>query len=226
MTRFVYMFLLFMIYSCIGWILEVVGKLIENKRFINRGFLIGPYCPIYGFGVLIMISFLENYTHNVILLFVLSMFICMMLEYVTSYIMEKLFNARWWDYTRYKFNINGRICLETSIPFGLGGLLVMYVINPFLTNCLDNLSSEMVLIIGSILLVIFINDLVISFITILKIKNVDMSKFMDNTEEISKRVKEYLMENSVFTRRLINSFPDVNIKIKQIKDKLDELIIK
>ena len=110
-------FLLYLIYSIGGWLLEVSCKLVEKKKFINRGFLIGPYCPIYGTGAVIMTILLKKYIDDPITLFIMAMLTCSILEYITSYVMEKLFNARWWDYSTYRFNINGRICLETTIPF-------------------------------------------------------------------------------------------------------------
>ena len=90
-------FLLFIIYSMIGWAIEVLLQFIEKKRLINRGFLIGPYCPIYGFGAVVMTLILDKYQDNLIILFGMSMLICTVLEYLTSYIMVKLFRARWWD---------------------------------------------------------------------------------------------------------------------------------
>lgn len=95
-------FLLFIIYSMIGWTIEVLLQFIEKKRLINRGFLIGPYCPIYGFGAVVMTLILDKYQDNLIILFGMSMLICTVLEYLTSYIMEKLFKARWWDYSQKK----------------------------------------------------------------------------------------------------------------------------
>ena len=133
-------FLLFIIYSMLGWLIEVSAFLISDKKFINRGFLIGPYCPIYGVGAIVMILTLSNYTDSPLILFVMSIVIFSLLEYYTSYFMEKIFKARWWDYSKKKFNINGRICLETMIPFGLLGLLAMYVINPFLNNIIESFS--------------------------------------------------------------------------------------
>ena len=102
-----YYFLLFLIYAVLGWCCEVVVAFYNHKKFINRGFLIGPYCPIYGIGVLLIISLLEDFTDSWLALFVLAMVLCMVLEYITSYLMEKIFNARWWDYSSKKFNING-----------------------------------------------------------------------------------------------------------------------
>ena len=110
-------FILFMFYSIFGWVLEVLGKLIECKRFINRGFLIGPYCPIYGVGAILITALLGKYQDDIIALFIMAIVLCGTLEYLTSYVMEKVFHARWWDYSQRKFNINGRVCLYTIIPF-------------------------------------------------------------------------------------------------------------
>lgn len=110
-------FLYFIIYSFIGWLIEVVCKSIEYKRFVNRGFLIVPICPIYGYGVLFIILLIGKDTSDILGVFLKSVLICSVLEYFTSYFMEKLFKVRWWDYSKRKFNINGRICLETMIPF-------------------------------------------------------------------------------------------------------------
>ena len=87
------LFLLFMTYSFIGWLMEVICKLIETKKIINRGFLIGPYCPIYGWGCLLITMLLNKYVDDPLVLFVMAIIICSILEYVTSYLMEKLFKA-------------------------------------------------------------------------------------------------------------------------------------
>ena len=224
MEKYLYLFLLFLIYAIMGWIMEVILSLFTHKKFINRGFLIGPYCPIYGIGVLLIIWLLKRYTDNALVLFILAMFICMLLEYLTSFIMEKLFNTRWWDYSDMRFNINGRICLETAIPFGLGGMIIMYLVNPLFEGLLNMLSSKAIMIIGLSLLTIFLIDLGISLKVILRINSVDVSKYTDNTELINKKVKEYLMTHSLLTRRLIQSFPNAKLRIKKLKDKIKKSI--
>ena len=212
-----YIFLLFLMYSIVGWIIEVIDILIEQKKLVNRGFLIGPYCPIYGIGLLLIVHFLKKYTDSVLVLFVMSSFICIVLEYFTSFVMEKLFNARWWDYSDKKFNINGRVCIETTILFGLGGMLVMYILHPFLTSILDMFSKKVLIIIAIIFMVIFVSDLVISLITILKVKNIKLGKIKDNTDEVNKKVRDYLIKHSYLTRRLIMSFPRFRYVIQKIK---------
>ena len=115
-------FLLFISYSILGWLMEVTVKYFQFRRFINRGFLIGPYCPIYGWGAILITLLLKKYIDDPIALFALGMMLCAILEYFASYLLEKTFKARWWDYSNQKFNINGRICLKTMIVFGLLGI--------------------------------------------------------------------------------------------------------
>ena len=216
-----YWFIMFIIYSFIGWIIDICDIYFKYKKMVNRGFMIGPYCPIYGVGVLLIFFLLKNYTNNALVLFVLATVLCMTLEYLTSYVMEKWFNARWWDYSDRKFNLNGRICLETTIPFGLGAMIVMYVVNPFLTNLLNKIPHNITIIIGTILMIIFLVDWIVSFSVISKINDIDWSKFKDDTEEVNKRVLEYLKGTSPQMRRLIESFPNVKIKVKELKSKFD-----
>ena len=221
-----YYFILFLIYSMLGWLIEVIRTYTSQHKFVNRGFLIGPYCPIYGIGVLLIINFLQEYMDNFIVLFLLAMLLCMTLEYFTSYIMEVLFNARWWDYSNRKFNINGRICLETAIPFGLCGLVIMYLVNPLLVSILDMIPRMILIILGICLMVIFLVDFVLSFIVILKFKNIKLDKYKDDTEEMNKLIKEYLIKNSRWTKRLVNSFPNFKIKLETLKKIYDKYITK
>ena len=104
---------LFVIYSFLGWFYEsFICSKIFQKKFINRGFLLGPYCPIYGTGaVLCNIVFSTPQDSNVFVIFISCAVGACIIEYITSYIMEKLFNTRWWDYSKLPFNLNGRICL-------------------------------------------------------------------------------------------------------------------
>ena len=134
-------FLLFFFCSMLGWLMEVTCKLFQFHRFINRGFLIGPYCPIYGFGAVFVTLLLSGFSDHPIAVFLLAMLVCGTLEYVTSYVMEKLFHARWWDYSQRKFNLNGRVCANTLIPFGLLGLVMVYFLKPLVFGWFDALSE-------------------------------------------------------------------------------------
>lgn len=212
-------FMLFFIYAVLGWIIETTLVSIEKRKFVNRGFLIGPYCPIYGFGGLAITILLKNYTKDPIVLFLMAVIICGTLEYFTSYIMEKVFKARWWDYSTKKYNINGRICLETVVPFGILGCLVMYVLNPITFKYLNMISDFMLDIISAICFTIFITDNIISYNVISSftktVKTINVGKIKDNTEEITKKVREILIGKSFFNKRLMEAYPNLQAKIKE-----------
>ena len=212
-------FVLFLIYSFIGWLMEISFTLYKDKTLVNRGFLMGPYCPIYGCGCILIILLLKRYLNDFIALFIMSMVICSILEYVTSFIMEKLFKARWWDYSDRKFNINGRICLETLIPFGLLGCLLIYVINPIISGLILKIPSNVLNVIAVILMIIFILDNIVSYSIITKIHISTKGIVMDNTEEITKKVKEYISKNSKFGKRLMKSFPHLKVLKEKYKKK-------
>ena len=185
-------FLLFISYAFLGWCMEVTCKLIQYKKFINRGFLIGPYCPIYGWGALAITILLKRYMEDPLVLFVMSTLICSIIEYLTSYFMEKKYHARWWDYSNKKFNINGRICLETLIPFGILGVAIMYGTNPILFKLYNQIPQLVMNILTSILFIGFIVDNIISSNIISSI-NVEGNKLIkDNTEEITEKIKQVL----------------------------------
>lgn len=219
---FFFYFLLFMIYSISGWLMEVVAVGIEKRKFINRGFFIGPYCPIYGFSALIMLFLFKDYTNDPFVLFIMTAFVCTFFEYITSFIMEKLFKARWWDYSHKTFNINGRVCLENSVIFGLLGLALITIINPFVTNFLSNLPHTVIIYVSSILLVAFIVDNIVSFNIISKFKSTASSVLKDNTEEISEKIREILKKRSILSRRLVNAFPNVKAILPDIRAKYEE----
>ena len=212
-------FMLFFIYAILGWIIETTLVSIEKRKFVNRGFLTGPYCPIYGFGGLAITILLKNYTKDPIVLFLMAVIICGTLEYFTSYIMEKIFKARWWDYSAKKYNINGRICLETVVPFGILGCLVMYVLNPITFKYLNMLSNSMLNIISAICFTIFITDNIVSYNVISSftktVKTINVGKIKDNTEEITKKVREVLIGKSFFNKRLMEAYPNLQAKIKE-----------
>ena len=208
MNEIYYYFLLFLIYSFIGWLIEVIGKLIEKHKFINRGFLVGPICPIYGHGCILMILTLSRYKDNPLTLFIYAIFICSLLEYFTSYFMEKIFKTRWWDYSTKKFNLNGRICAETMIPFGILGTLVICVINPIFEYLLNLFNFETIKITAIVLFVIYIIDYTISLIIMFGFKGTLKTVEKDGTEEITKKVKDILINKNVLYKRLVEAFPN------------------
>lgn len=211
--------LLFFIYSFLGWLIEVVGKLIQKGKFINRGFLIGPYCPIYGFAALTMIFLWKGYLNDLFTLFILITLTAAILEYITSFILEKIFKTRWWDYSNYKFNINGRICLETMIPFGFAGLILMYVLNPFFESLLNSLPQIFLNISAFILLTSFIIDNIITTKISFNITTISKNIKTDSTERINKLIRKRIEKNNkILQKRILHAFPKLkflSIKIKR-----------
>ena len=210
--------LLFFIYSFLGWCLEVGCKLVSDHKFVNRGFLIGPYCPIYGHGALIMTILLHKYLNDPVTLFIMIILVCSILEYFTSYFLEKIFHTRWWDYTHYKFNINGRICLETMIPFGVFGLFIMYVTNPFFMGIITSIMSGLRYFICIILIIVYIVDNILSFKIIKNIqtvsRNVQKKQIIkkDDTERITELVRKQIESSmKTFEKRIIHAFPHLQV---------------
>lgn len=218
--------LIFFIYAVAGWIMESSSISIQNKKFVNRGFLIGPICPIYGYGVVLVSLLLKKYQDDIIVTFCMSVIICGLLEYFTSFFMEKIFKARWWDYSDRKFNINGRICLENLVLFGVASCFIIYVTNPFIIEKINLIPNSIQQIIISILLVIHITDNIISYKIIFNLKRVS-TEIKDNTIEISEKVKNIIHSKSILHRRLVNAFPNIKERVEfkkwTIKEKLEEL---
>ena len=171
----------------------------------------GPWCPIYGFGAVFISLLLSRHAEDPLAVFGLAILICGILEYSTSYMMEKIFHARWWDYSTKKFNLNGRVCADTLLPFGLLGLLLVYAITPVMFSCFDLLSETMIQIICLSLSLLFLADITISTTTLVKIR-VHAGKLNgDSTEKITNEVRSVLAEKSALVRRMMRAFPEARL---------------
>jgi len=229
--KILFYFTLFIIYSILGAIIENIYCSYKQKKIIlNRGFLIGPYCPVYGITAMLMVLFLKEYEKDIFILFFMSIVYASLVEYLTSYIMEKVFNARWWDYSNKKYNIEGRICLENSLMFGICGLVLIKYINPFILSTIKLIPTNIFNIISIILSIIFITDVIISITIVSKLKT-NVSKIKkDSTNDIDRQVKEYLKGNNIFKKRIFSAFPKLRFNndktgeiIKSIKSRIDEI---
>lgn len=207
--------ILFFIFSFLGWVMEVTLTLITDKKFVNRGFLLGPCCPIYGCGCILLNLLLQNYVNNNIVLFILTMFTCSLLEYITSFLMEKIFKLRWWDYSQMRFNINGRICLETMTPFSILGVLAIKYATPFFITNINKLSEKTILIISIILITLFIIDVIISLIIVFKLKFVSKNIKKDSTLDIKNAIKKFIKNDFYVYERIIESFPNLTKSLKE-----------
>ena len=219
-------FILFIIYSFLGWAIETVRCSIRERKFVDRGFLLGPVIPIYGAGAILITRFLTRFYNDPIVLFIMAMVICGLLEYFTSFIMEKIFKARWWDYSDRKFNINGRVCLDNLVLFGILGLIIIYGLNTIIVPFVNNFSDKTMHILTIIFGVIILTDTCISFKVVTKVRSTTSKiityEIKDNTAEITAKVREEL--SKVFMgRRLLNAFPNFSVLRDKIKDKAEEI---
>lgn len=213
MYKICYWFFFFMIYSFIGYLTEITSCSINNKKLIvNRGFCLGPYLPIYGSSSVIMNIFLAKYSKDIITLFVMSAFVCTLMEYMTSLILEKIFHARWWDYTERKFNLSGRVCLENSCLFGLGGVFIVSILHPFLDGLVSMIPHNVLIILSIILFVMFMIDVIITVTTMCQVK-IATTKFTakDATEEISRKVRNEIIKNKGLMLHMLNAFPKIKL---------------
>ncbi|NLV99296.1 MAG: putative ABC transporter permease [Clostridiaceae bacterium] len=152
----------FILFSFVGWLCETVFCSIAQKKFVYRGFLSGPICPVYGFGGLIVVYLLAPFRENILLLFLMGMLATTVLEYLTSYILELAFQTRWWDYSERKFNLNGRVCLPFSLMFGVLSVLGVKLIYPVATLLIAMIPEAGKPIIALIFVTIFMADFILT----------------------------------------------------------------
>jgi len=218
--------LLFFAYAFLGWCIEVTLKYFQFHRFINRGFLTGPWLPIYGSGaalITVVIKGLAPLEFSVGTTFTVSFLLCGFLEYMTSYVLEKRFHARWWDYSQKPMNLHGRVWIGNLILFGLGGVVIVDMINPLLLRLSEHMSFPLREIMALSLSVVFVADYVMSHFVLKLVKtSVELSE-ADDTEAISKEVRLLLSDRSVFHRRFAEAYPEVIYKTERIARRMEEI---
>lgn len=155
-------FLWLIIYSFIGWAYESIICSVGKRRLINRGFLNGPICPVYGFGAVVSILMLYGRTENLFVLFVAGMFLTTLVEYITAWLLEKLFKAKWWDYSQRRFNIQGRVCLLGAVVFGILSVLLIKYIHPLVIRITALLSEFTIIMLAIGLFIGMVIDIFLS----------------------------------------------------------------
>jgi uncharacterized membrane protein len=192
--------LLFFLFAFLGWVLEVIYAYFRHKKFVNRGFLKGPLCPVYGIGMtgMVVLSNLINQkiiTNNlgfkVFLIFIATFLFTSILEYITGFLLELFFHQKWWDYSEEKFNLKGRVCLKFSIYWGILGLFIIEFISIIPEN-LIKLTQRQIDFTLLILIPIFIIDIVTSIDLALKLE-----KILKEINEVSEKAKDKLEENAM-----------------------------
>lgn len=158
------------IYSFIGWVVEVLFVFTTSQKLENRGFLTGPFLPIYGTGAVLLLVLVLPFVKNPFLVFVASVVITSALEFLTHLALDKIFHIKLWDYSNKPFNLHGRICLQNSLLFGVLGLLLIYVLQPFVMTIVKALSPTAAISLASVLLAILVIDSANSFFSLAKIR--------------------------------------------------------
>ena len=156
--------IMFLIISHIAWIWEGVLTMYEVGEFVNRGFLHGFWLPIYGSGSILLITILGRSKHSAFMVFCCSMIICGIIEYMTSLVLEQIFHKKWWDYSYLTFNLNGRICLLSTIMFGIAGCLLIFYIAPFLNRQINKIPIRIQKSVCIIFCTCFCLDILVSFL--------------------------------------------------------------
>lgn len=214
----------FFFYSFIGWFVESCYCSVRPRKWINRGFLRGPICPIYGTGALVLMLVIlpfkeatDNLYLNIFLTFTVGFIVCDIVEFLTSLIMEKLFHARWWDYSKKRFNIQGRICLTHTIYWGIGACLFSYFVEPFISDYfIDLINPSSIKILVYIFLTVFTADLIDTVINALGLRDLktSLSKISEEINALTLSVK-----TNVGTK--VTKFSDD--RKAELETKLDEL---
>ena len=213
--QLVYEFIIMLfLFSILGWDMEVTLKFIQYHRFINRGFLIGPYCPIYGFGVVgvtILVGGLLGRAGTYPETFMAGFVICGFLEYMTSLYMEKMFHARWWDYSNKPMNLHGRIWIGNLILFGLASVIIVKLIDPHYFNYIETINPLIISVLAWIIIVLMVSDYTLSHILMNIVKKEIDNSTGDNTEEISRQIHELLRNRNALHRRILQAYPDFKV---------------
>lgn len=250
--NFLEIIIYFITYSFLGWVMESIFRSIGEKKLINTGFLKGPFCPIYGVGAIIMLLFLKRFSDNLVILFIVSVVVLTIWEYLVGVLLEKLFHTKYWDYSNHKFNFQGRICLTNSVFWGFLGIVFVKYIHPVVENLMSKIDIKILIFVYIILGIVIIVDTISS---IIKVKNIKVT--LEKIEKLNIEIKEKLNEENVqhlieqlkYKRnktilrlyknvyRLKKAFPAINTKeitevlnkkveLKEIKEELKQKIEK
>lgn len=229
MEKYFLLYLMYyFIYAFIGWVVEVSYHAVIVGKFVNRGFLSGPYCPIYGFGAISVIHFLTNIAEkNKFVLFLGSMLIATLIEFLSGFLLEKIFHERWWDYSDRKLNIGGYICLEFSVIWGMFCFLLYEAVHPVIKKLVNLIPLVVLKYLDIGLAIIMTIDLIATVNTI-----IGLNKKMKTIDKISKDIRKVSdmigikvydktveIENKQETLKKKTEMVEIESRIKKIREK-------
>lgn len=230
----------FFAYAFLGWCVEVIFAALKTGRFVNRGFLAGPVCPVYGFGMVVVILLLSGLSDTLFTLFAGSFLLTSFIEFLTGFLLERVFNDKWWDYSDEHFNIRGYVCLKFSILWGLACTFIMKIVHPMLRDLAMRIPEKLLAAMVALFTAIILADLAFTLSVILKIKrrirlvdqlSSELKKLSDKIgtglydgvmlgEKGAEKMKTLGTEQA---QKIKNYAEDQQQKIESIKDKLSEL---
>lgn len=191
--NFYYIFYVFVLYGVIGWIYETILVSVQKKSFVNRGFLTGPIIPIYGCGALLFYILFWNSRDQYVMVFFGSVLMATVLEYITSLVMELLFHTRWWDYSHYRYNLNGRVCLMVSLFWGALALLMLHVIHPGIDYMITSFPRRGGEMIGYVIVPLLILDTTASAVT-----SVQVDRLLGRLQTLRQDMTEYIESTKLY----------------------------
>ena len=210
---------IFLIYAFLGWCAEVAFAAVHKGKFVNRGFLNGPVCPIYGVGMLIVVTFLWGLRSNLILLFLGSAGLTTALEFATGWVLERFFHDKWWDYSDKPFNVKGYICLEFTILWGLAAAFVVGAVHPFVFMLIKKTPFVFGIILMAVFLAVFVTDLVITVVELARLPK--KLNAMLEAEKALKALSDKIGEN--ISETAINAKAKGNELVEESKPRIEEL---
>lgn len=226
-------FMKFILFSMIGYVVEMITCAIIEHRWTNRGFLCGPIIPIYGIGSLLLVWFLKPVKDHLFLVVLLGMLLTTSIEYITGYVLEKIFHNKWWDYSREKFNLHGYVCLKNAILFAIGTPIIIYIVDPYITSFLLQIKDSYLYVIAFILFILFLFDVVYSvlvaynlrnrLIVVENLKNEKLARIPGMLEAILKKRIKHIRK---YPKRLLKAFPNIVTSKEKEFDLMKKIALK
>ena len=207
-------FAYFFLYSFLGWVTEVAFHAVTQGKFVNRGFLNGPVCPIYGTGMVAVLLILGEYVSRPWAVFLVGVALPTAIELVTGWILERFFHNKWWDYSSRRFNLKGYICLEFSILWGVAVLFAVEVVHPAAVWFVGLFSEFWGTLLIALCSALLLADLVITILQVLKLNRI--------LGEIDRAAERMRKGSDLIGSGVANATLFVDRKTKEVRERFDE----
>lgn len=194
----------FIVYSFIGWVWESIYCSIKARHFVYRGFLLGPYCPVYGFGVAAVLLLVPEHAGTLLNLYFNIVVIVTIIEFVTSWLLEKMFKMKLWDYTHVPLNIEGRVAVPVSLFWGVGCLLLIKIINPVIQDGIHDFVANTNNLGPIVLAVLFLTDVLSTLIFTLTTKK-EVEAVVDTSDPENAAIKEFRLKHLISNHKSSNN---------------------